>query len=519
MFFKDLPKLEDIENLDIPFKDEFLKETEVKSHEIKITLPFSNNEKKIITRTVLTQPYPKKLPIVLCFGELFDELADLHKSYLMNVLPLHVWFEFFKDFKEEIEEYNLEIQNLYEIEQIQLLSQKKRELINLFYIEYGFYEIEKLVKWKESCDLKILRTIRNYLRSWESYSKKTLPYIIFHFEIKDWEFFFKNHFYMVKNGYNLEKMVRFVEIKQSITLPEIQVYTIPFSYYSFFSWKKISLRNHSGKNCPINESIVRYFFHENSHFEDSTFWFDNQTPFTLYYDDIEQKDDTLYQQHKNMIDFKKGFLQCPMSLIPYFHKNKIEKFCTQKYPYFKKELWSFLFSKSNQIYGKDLLKKCFSILGRLSKDYHFFQYHHSLHEKLQKQYLSIKYIHTMSKHILFPEFDFQSKNVQNQIKERWNQVYLHFQNEFFSFLLDENQQKSILYIDIIPSFQLPPMSLLKYIGKNELFNELNKKKTYLSFFQMDNVLNITSKKTKKKILFDESKEKLENYINKCFHNE
>ena len=125
----------------------------------------------------------------------------------------------------------------------------------------------------------------------------------------------------------------------------------------------------------------------------------------------------------------------------------------------------------------------------------------------------------MSKHILFPEFDFQSKNVQNQIKERWNQVYLHFQNEFFSFLLDENQQKSILYIDIIPSFQLPPMSLLKYIGKNELFNELNKKKTYLSFFQMDNVLNITSKKTKKKILFDESKEKLENYINKCFHNE
>ena len=514
MSFINLPSLEDILNLEIPYKEEFLKKVHIKSKEETITLNWKG-EKKIMKRTVLTEPFEKTPPMIICFEELYDELSDIYQSYMMNTLSLEIWYEFIKDFKEEIEEYYETIQNEFYSKQIDLLLQKKRKLIQLFYIEYGFYFIEKLVKWKEFCDLKILREIQNYLRSWEFYSKKDLPFMIYHFQIKDWEYFFKYHYYMVKSGFHFEKMVRYVEIKQNITLPKVQVYSIPSSYFSVFSWKKVSLKNRNGKDIPLTENIVRYFFHETSHFEDSTFWFHNHSPYTLYYDDIEQKDDTLYLEHKNLRDYKKGFLECPSNLIPSFFKEKIKDFCIQKYSSFREELWSFLHTNSKQVRGKDLLKKCFHILGRLSKDYHFYQYHPSFFEKIEKHYLSIKHIHMMSTSILFPEFDFQTKKVQDDIKKRWEKVFSFFQEELFSFLFEEEWNQSILFTDMIPFFQLPSISLLRNIGKDDLFQVLNKKKTYLSFFQMDFILNIKQTEKKERILLNESKDKLEKYIKKC----
>ena len=514
MSFINLPYLENILNLDIPYKEDFFQEIDIKSKEENITLNL-NGKKKVMKKVVLLEPFEKTPPIVICYHELYSELGDIYQSYLMNTLSLDTWYEFINDFKEEIEEYNDSIQDEVYSRQIDLLLQKKRKLIQLFYIEYGFYYIEKLVKWKEFYDLKILREIKNYLRSWEFYSKKDLPFMIYHFQIKDWEYFFKYHYYMVKSGFNLEKMVRYVEIKQNISLPPVQILSIPFSYFSVFSWKKVSLKDIYKKDIPLTENIVRYFFHETSHFEDSTFWFHNHSPYTLYYDGIEQKDDTLYLEHKNLRDYKKGFLECPSNLIPSFFKEKIKDFCIQKYSSFQKELWSFLNTNSKSIYGKDLLKKCFHILGRLSKDYHFYQYHPSLFEKIEKQYLSMKYIHMIPTSILFPEFDFQTKKVQDDIKERWEQVFSFFQEELFSFLLGEEWNHLILYTDKIPFFQLPTISLLKNIGKEDLFQVLNKKKTYLSFFQMDFILNIKQSEIKKRILFDESKDKLEKYIKKC----
>ena len=127
----------------------------------------------------------------------------------------------------------------------------------------------------------------------------------------------------------------------------------------------------------------------------------------------------------------------------------------------------------------------------------------------------MKYIHMIPTSILFPEFDFQTKKVQDDIKERWEQVFSFFQEELFSFLLGEEWNHLILYTDKIPFFQLPTLSLLKNIGKEDLFQVLNKKKTYLSFFQMDFILNIKQSEIKKRILFDESKDKLEKYIKKC----
>ena len=338
--------------------------------------------------------------------------------------------------------------------------------------------------------------------------------MIYYFQIDDWNFFFRNHFFMVKNGYDLDKMVRYVQIRRFISLPEIEMYNVPFSYFSVFSWKKVSLKR-KGEDIVFTQNIVSNFFHKHSHFEDNIFWFSNHSPFTLFYDGMEQKDDTLYLEHKNYSDYKKGFLDCPSNLIPLFFKEKIKDFCIKKYPYYQKELWSFLFTNSKQIYGRDLLKKCFHILGRFSKEYHFYQYHHSLFQKMEYQYLSIKHIHRMSKDILFPEFEYQTKKVQDELKDRWEKIYSFFQNELFSFLSNEEWNQTIVYADIVPFFQLPTFSLLMNIGKENIFKVLDKKKTYLIFFQIDKILKIKSKEPRKRILYNSSKEKLQNYVKKC----
>ena len=78
--------------------------------------------------------------------------------------------------------------------------------------------------------------------------------------------------------------------------------------------------------------------------------------------------------------------------------------------------------------------------------------------------------------------------------------------------------QTTVYADIVPFFQLPTFSLLMNIGKENIFKVLDKKKTYLIFFQIDKILKIKSKETRKRILYNSSKEKLQNYIKKCIDN-
>ena len=75
--------------------------------------------------------------------ELYDELKDIYKSYMMNTLSFDIWYEFIKDFKEEIEEFNETIQNEYYWKQIDYLSRKKRELIHLPFIDMVFTILKK----------------------------------------------------------------------------------------------------------------------------------------------------------------------------------------------------------------------------------------------------------------------------------------------------------------------------------------------------------------------------------------
>lgn len=515
MSFENLPSLEDILGLDFPYKEDYLKENLIKTKDIKVVLKKKNGEKKVISTTFLTEPLIRKSSLNICFDNLYSELEDIYSSYMMNTLSLDVWFEFIKDFKEEIEEYFQTIKNEPYVDQISLLSLKSRKLIQLFYVEYGFHYIEKLVKWKDFCDFKILREIKNYLQSWEFYSKKDVPFMIYDFKIKNWEYFFRYHFDMVRKGYTFHEMVNYVRIKESISFPKPEILSIPDSYFLFFSWKKISLQK-NGKEIPLTENIVSSFFHDTSHFEDSTFWFRNHTSYTLFYDNIEQKDDTLYLEHKNMVDFRKGFLECPSFLIPTFFKERMRNFCMKKYPKIEDEIWSFLFSNTKTIFGRDLLKKCFSILGRVSKDYHFYQYHQSLLERIEKKYLRLKYLNVMSKYILFPEYDYQEKKVQEMIKKRWHEIYLFFQDDFFSFLFQENQVRPQFFLETIPFFRFPTQPLLKNIGKENLFEVLNKKKTYLSYFNIENILNIKLQENNTDKISDVPRKKLENYIKKYY---
>ena len=104
------------------------------------------------------------------------------------------------------------------------------------------------------------------------------------------------------------------------SLPEIEMYvTFPSLIFLSFHGRRILKRK--GEDIVFTQNIVSNFFHKHSHFEDNIFWFSNHSPFTLFYDGMEQKDD-IYLEHKNYSDYKKGFLDCPSNLIPLFLKRK-----------------------------------------------------------------------------------------------------------------------------------------------------------------------------------------------------
>ena len=111
MSFTNIPSLEDILNLEIPYKEDFFKEVDIKSKEENITLNW-NGEKRVIKKVVLLEPYEKTPPIIQCYHDLYYELSDIYQSYMMNTLSLEIWYEFIKDFKDEIEEYYEDIMSV-----------------------------------------------------------------------------------------------------------------------------------------------------------------------------------------------------------------------------------------------------------------------------------------------------------------------------------------------------------------------------------------------------------------------
>lgn len=482
-------------------------------------------------------------PFYEVFYSLHFDIIELHKIYCMNVLTLKDWIDFIEEYKEEMEDLKDSIQGCYyerkdeegekicskkvlaihpgednrkvldrlsrfcphcSYEDRRILFQRKRvELMNLFLIEHGFSDIEKLVRWKEYGEYKILREIRNFLISWESFSKKEVPYDFFNYKIEHWEFFFKNNYHYFYRNMSLESLMKKVEYNIPIERDRVKLEGLSnYMYFEFFSWKEIQIRDIENNEKSLDISMVRNFFHKDSHFEDDIFWMENRIPFYIFYDG-EKASQEMYEIHRENFNRKKGILNTPYHLFPKNIKHYLYDFCLKKIN--RRGLWDFLHGNL-KIKGKDIFKKIFHILGRLHKDYHFYQYHYFLKKLFKKEIVKINKCHSFPDSFLFPEFDIQEEKVKGIIRERWKECYSFFEDEILSFLCQERWEKS-MYMDLIPFFTIKDFDM-----SNEfIYSMVNKRRTYSNYLNFDKLLSIRREK-KETYSRDGLISKIDNYI-------
>jgi len=473
--------LEEIEKVEIPNLERYFETNKIPTK--RVHLKMKNNEKIVIEvdKLVPTKHVPPKTPMQIISEQLKDILPEIYNSYMINTLSLEVWKDFINDFFEEIEEYYEEIIDEPYYRKNELLYQKLISLVHSFYIEYGFYEIEKLVKWKEFGNFEILRRIRDYCRNWESFSKKNLPSSIYYFQIEHWEYFFRNHSLFTKKMYDTEKMISKVLLWKPIFFPIRFISDIGNNYYSFFSWKKIILKSiHNNNEIEITTYILEKFFHNDSHFEEDIFWLENEIPYYIYYDN-EKISEIEYNIHKeNHYNQKKGILQCPYHLVAKYHKERLKTFCINNL--LSDKLWNFLDSNSKQPF-QEILKKCFHILGRITKKYRFYQYHDTLSHYLENNYLVLNKLYSCPVSIVFPEYDIQTDSIKKEWNKQWNNTFSFFKEEILSFLFNDYHDSSI-YIEPIPFFKKKEYT----DNKEYIFSILNKRKTYYQYFSMKDLL-------------------------------
>lgn len=510
MSFLGGPLFDEIDKIEIPNLERYLENPKIPMKRVHVEFVHNNQKVIEIDKLVPIKNNPLKTPIQIIYEHLKDILPEIYSSYMMNCLPLKIWKDFIKDFQEEIDEYYEEIREKPYWIKNELLNKKLIDIVHIFYIEYSFYDIEKLVKWKEYGTYEILRRIRNYCLSWESYSNKELPYYIYHFGIEHWEFFFQNHFRFTKKMFDMDKMFEKVNIWKPITFP-VSLYSDVKDYYSFFSWKKFEIKTLDEKDFELTKSFLSKYFHPDSHFENNIFWLENRVPYYIYYNN-EKINEIDYNNHKeNYRNEKIGILECPYHLIHTSHKEKIKDFCSKKL--LPQKIWNFLDSSSKQPL-KEILKKCFHILGRIYKGYGLYQYHDTLFYYLENNYLVLNKLYNSPNSILFPEYSFQKDSIKKIFIKKWEETFLFFQDEILSFIFKEEWDKSI-YIEPIPFFQ--NNNSLK--EKENIFSILNKRKTYYQYFSMKDILSI-EKEEKKDNYIDNSSIifEIDNYIKNCLFN-
>ena len=134
----------------------------------------------------------------------------------------------------------------------------------------------------------------------------------------------------------------------------------------------------------------------------------------------------------------------------------------------------------------ELFKKCFNVIGRVCKEYPTFEYHYSIHEKLEQEILVKKELTSCKQEILFPEYYFNKKQTQKEFDGIWNKCFDFFQEQYIN-ILEGTKNENVLYIEKISTFYHPPQSLTYCIGTEDLFSVLEKFKTLIRLFDTKNL--------------------------------
>jgi hypothetical protein len=389
------------------------------------------------------------------------ELQIIFKSYLCCFSDINEWVSI--------------LENAYYNEIMEMTTKQAQDI----YKSFGFRPIEIILNDNSLSDFEKVRKIRNIMISWKPYRYENEYYSdFFNFSLDDWKYFVKQFPIWIDTDINLLKMMTNMKMYQSKRQNKSGLYHVNYANYNNFPYNDIVIKNAENKIVSLTSPFIEGYFNNESHFEGENFWLNNSIPYSLY--------NTKGEVFTNKIFAENSLLDCPWNCCPRNLKDKIKKLLYTKTPF----EYSFMKEKLNYEGKqpiKNVLKKYFNIIGRVSKDFPLASLHTSLIEKLKQNILNLSKIEDTSKQILFPEYYFQSSNVQKELDDIWKKSEEHFFKKVEHYMFD--QFYNVFYTNEPPKgYRLIETDLTYFFEKKLLFDYITENKRYYKFINIDNLL-------------------------------
>ncbi len=344
-----------------------------------------------------------------------------------------------------------------------------------------------------------------------------IPDDYFQFDGNQWKHFACNLPFYLEKQYSWERIRE--TIVYHLPFPEtdhkIKIVNFSLHDYQFFSVGNISVPNVDASTLSMDRFLISNFLDKDTHVENGILWVKNEKPYYIHYDEQPITSESFHFHRNKQMD-REALYRIPIHLLSNSEKNIIVDYFSKK-SILPMDTWNFI-SKSSQSLGV-ILEKCFHILARTSSAYPSSAYHESLLRKIERKIIYPKKLHCMPVSICFPEFFFQTKEIQNDFEKQWKALFVEFENCFVSDWLSVvnsgNPTPTPTYS--FPTFNVVEKDLTEYFGNQHMFDVLSQKKSYMQYFneQVFFTINYSTDLQKKRLVETQTNttlEIMENYL-------
>ena len=454
-------------------------------------------------------------------------LESLYKYYLVDMAPISAWKDFIMDYEQNVwdeicsfqsDDFCIVKEPLY-----MRVQNMEKKMTEHFLFHHAFVVLENEFERGRNTFEKA-RFVRDVMKQC-----KNCPSEFLQFQHEHWECFFEIKHEIIKHRYEWSKILSRISYLVPFETCIPKLYELSLEYYRLF------MVDFECKD--IDRFLLCHFSNKYTNVDDNgILWVRNEKPYSLNIDG-KPIDENSYASCLSMDISVDIFEKIPIDFFSGLDRSCLMNFCHSQAILVPFEVYHFVKSKRTGVV-MDVLKECFHIVARFSDNYIGKRYHKSLKQKVDHKMLVWKQLHLMPKTIMFPEFFFQTKEIQKEWDIYWNQSFVFFMESFLEHatlskfsndvgneyreqrkmelskeidILQKKQDSSIvpfLYgvsmkeirgeLDRLairekcpfcpPIFEMPTTLLKDYIGKEPMVVVLNKKKTYSKFFQIEDMV-------------------------------
>lgn len=342
-------------------------------------------------------------------------ICDIFQSYFVRFVPFTVWKIFIDD-------------NIY----------TNINQINIFINEYAFFPIKKVIFDESLTDFQQERNIRKIIYEYESYPdvyNLSLIQKLFQLSLDDWKHlvsFFPT--YNKRTSASFENLVYLYEKPANILLLDTKNFLSKYKFFSFFTIFD------SINNININSATILKFFNDKSHFENDTFWFNNETPINLTYtlnNEVFPYTETEYNTHKNCLNTDKYsyIFKIPFSIFSQTEKQFVFEHFISILPFsFQNNLRNILKLSHlpDDTFG-NVINAFHNIVARIHPSF-FGNLHKTYILNIEKNIFIPRYIFLLSHKNAFPELNLFSSSNKLLFENEWLNSSSIFKYEFIDSL-------------------------------------------------------------------------------------